>query len=421
MGRRQVPLSPVDAAWWRLDEPGNVADIGVLFLLERPLAPPEVNALVEQGLGRHSRFRQRVVGGGAAWPRWREDEAFAAGRHVHWHEALEGGRAALERLVGEILSAPLRQDRPPWELHLVTQTDGGGALFARLHHALGDGFGLARILLDVAEAEMSAERPPPPAARGASWLQSAAAATRSLAHVLSLSFDTQTSLRRPLSGERLVAWSSPIPLARLKDIGRPHGATVNDVLLAGIAGSVREHLCAHHELDEDTHLRALCPVNLRSARSIEELAPSDLGNRFGLVFLDLPVDEASPAARLRNIMASMTSLKRSPEAAVTFGLLHALGVLPPPLAHQVEHVLAKKTSVVVTNLPGPRAALSFKGARVEGMLFWVPHPARLALGMSALSYAGEVRLGVRADRAVVAEPSALVSSFERSLEALARA
>jgi diacylglycerol O-acyltransferase len=233
----------------------------------------------------------------------------------------------------------------------------------------------------------------------------------SLARMVALPRAPPTPLARPLSGLRRVAWSAPLPLLALRQAARARDATVNDLVTAALAGALRGHLAAAGTEVEGLVLRALVPVNL------EAPAERSRGNRFGLVFVELPVGLATPAERLDAVRREMRALKAAPDAAVTYGILSALGHLPPAAEAAVNAFFAGKAALAVTNVPGPDARLALAGSRIGSVMFWVPHPSLLGLGVSVLSYAGELRLGVRADAAVMRDPADLVDRAERELEA----
>ncbi len=155
-------------------------------------------------------------------------------------------------------------------------------------------------------------------------------------------------------------------------------------------------------------------VDLRAGRADADA----LGNQFGLVFLELPVGIVSPAERLAAIRATSQELKQSPDAAVTIAVLAALGLLPGELERLGTEFFSRKASLVVTNVPGPRSRLHLAGHEIDRIMFNVPHPASLGLGVSILSYAGEVRVGARADVAVMPDPAAFVATFGAEVAAL---
>jgi diacylglycerol O-acyltransferase len=385
------------------------------------------------------RVRQGVVDDplGAAWG---EDPGFALRHHVVHRRLAGGGTRALERFAGAVATEPLPRDRPLWRVYLVDGFGRGSALVAKLHHCIADGFALVGLLLSMADEGPTAATPAPDAGArprafrdlrldgplletlrralgspsGALDLGARGAAfASSLARMALLPADPPTSLSRPLSGRRRTAFSRPIPLALVRDRARALGVTVNDLLVAALAGALRAVLAAEGPLPEE--LRALVPVNLRGQVPGSDGDPS-VGNRFGLVFLPLPVGAAEPAERLVRIRAAVAALKRSPDAVVSYAVLAALGHLPGLADRALTGFFSRKASLVVTNVPGPRARLHLAGHEIDRIMFNVPHPATLGLGVSILSYAGEVRLGARADVAVLEDPGALVRAFAREAE-----
>lgn len=430
-------MGRVDAAWFRLDRPENTAD--VVGLLELPRMPPitALRARIAERLLVHDRFRQIPVDRGALGCAWELDPRFDLERHLEAHR-LAGGDRALARLAGEVASTPLDPRLPAWRLHVVHRPEGG-ALVVKVSHAVADGFALVAVLLGLADAPARraprAVRALPAARRLEPWLHPGAALRRALlspaaavrlareaaglavaaARMAALPADRPTLLSRPLTGERRVAWSAGLPEAPLRAAARAAGATLNDLLVAAAAGALRTLLAAAGEPVGDLELRAMVPVNLRPGLP----GPGEgLGNRFGLAFLDLPVSVASASERLARVRDRTAALKERPDAAAAWLLLAALGAAPA-LAGPGSRFFTRKASVVITSVPGPREPLSLVGAPIEAAVFWVPHPATLGLGLSLFSYAGRVRMGVRADVGVLPDPSRLVAAFEGELEALA--
>ncbi len=420
------PLSAADGAWWRMDRPTNPMTITAVFTFAEPLAYEALAALVTGQLLQHPRFRQRVVDGGAGRAYWQEAPGFDLADHVVRATLPAGaGREALEALVSQLMSERLPADRPHWQVHLVERYRGGSALVARLHHCIGDGISLVRLLLSMAEPAGPADPPTaaatgaPPLARPPGVLAAARLGGRAaavLAGLLDLRADPPTVLQGPLGRVKRAAWSEPIPLDRVRAAGRAAGATINDVLMATVAGALRRYLAGRGDRVDGVALRAVVPINLRDADDV-----TALGNKFGLVFLALPVGEADPRRRLAATKRHMDAVKRSPEAAVIFGLLQAFGKTTAAVLVAAVKLLARRASAVVTNVPGPRARIRFAGAPVEGVMFWVPQSGRLGLGVSVLSYAGEVRVGVAADERLVPDPAALVDAFRAALDELAAA
>jgi WS/DGAT/MGAT family acyltransferase len=369
---------------------------------------------------------------------------------IHFSE-YNKSREALEALVSQWMSTPLDRSRPLWQVSLVDGFGQGSALLVRIHHTLADGISLARVLLSLMSESTEAQITPEPAARAEpparAWrklLRGVSAGVRAaldrgaallsepvqvrelgragagwaatLKRLALLPSDPPTVLRGELGTAKRAAWSEPIALAEVKAIGCAMDSTVNDVLLAALTGALRRYLEARGGPAEN--LRAFIPVNLRP---LDAPIPRELGNRFGLIFLDLPVKETEPRQRLRTLKQRMDVLKRSPEAAVTFVILRLMGLAPAAVQRAVVDALARKGTLVVTNLPGPRHPVYLAGTKLAGLMFWVPQTARVGLGVSIFSYAGEVTVGVSVDAALVPDPHRLLIAFQDELEALAAA
>ncbi|MFL5347711.1 MAG: WS/DGAT/MGAT family O-acyltransferase [Hyalangium sp.] len=449
-------LASVDAAWLRMEEPTNLMMITAVLWFDEPPDWERLKAVLRERLvERFPRFRQRLVepGGLLAAPYWEEDPAFELEAHLgHAVVPPPGDRDALEALVSQWMSTPLERSRPLWQFHLVDGFGQGGALLVRIHHTLADGMALARVLLSLMDE--SAEEhftPEPPLQEGPStpgwmkWVRGAravASGTRAawkrgaelisepiqvgdlvrggargaaaLSRLALMPSDPPTVFRGPLGTVKRAAWSDPIPLEEVKALGRAMESTINDVLLAALTGALRRYQEERGGPVED--LRAFIPVNLRP---LDAPIPRELGNRFGLVFLDLPVKEVEPRRRLRELKQRMDALKRSPEAALTFGMLGMVGLAPAAVERAAVEVLAAKGTLIMTNVPGPRHPVFLAGTKLAGLMFWVPQSGKVGLGVSIFSYAGQVTMGVSVDAGLVPDPHRLVIDFKDELRALA--
>ena len=166
-------------------------------------------------------------------------------------------------------------------------------------------------------------------------------------------------------------------------------------------------------LFEGLNFRAVVPVNLRKAGTEE-----DLGNKFGLVFLSLPVGIADPGERLRELGRRMDALKGSMEAPVAFGILNAIGAAPGPIQDIVVNMFGAKGTAVMTNVMGPHEQRFLAGAPLEELMFWVPQSGHLGMGVSILSYAGQVWVGVITDEALIPDPEVIISAFHAEFDEL---
>ncbi len=450
---KTYPMTPVDAAWFRIDGPANSAVIVSIAITRKPLDFERVKAVYTERLSSIPRLRCRVVERGfpLASPQWEEMPDFEIGQQMH-HIALPapGGREALAALVSDLASTPLDRSRPLWDVHVVDGVDGGSAVITRMHHCIADGTGtlaIARVLYDDAP-RLKPARPAPrrqgdgedepgllqrlfaPAVGAVDDVRSLVGAAVDAARhpeqvlqkaglVLAGAGTLVADLLRvpdppsPLKGEfhlaKRVAWSEPVAIEDVKAIGAPFGAKVNDVLVAGMTGALRAYLKRRGVDVDHTTLRAMVPVDLRPPERAAEL-----GNEFGLVILDLAIGRRDPLARLRQTKANMDQLKRSPEAIAILALFNLVGRAPKAVEDVAVQLFGSKASVVMTNVAGPREALYLAGVPLERVMFWVPHPGReLGMGISILSYRGSATLAVIADAHLVPDPERITARFNR--------
>ena len=233
------------------------------------------------------------------------------------------------------------------------------------------------------------------------------------ARIALMSADTATSLKGVPGVAKGIAWNEPLPLDDVKLVCRALGASVNDVLLSCVAGALRGYLRGRGEDTAGCEIRAMVPVNLRSTDG-----PIRLGNRFGLVPLELPVGIANPIARLQEVQRRMGDLKGGYQAVLAYTLLEAVGHAPKLVQDPILQYLSTKATAVMTNVPGPKTALSLAGGTLSRMMFWVPQSGDIGLGVSILSYAGGVQFGVIADRRLCPDPQALIDAFQPQFDAL---
>ncbi|HSD18816.1 MAG TPA: WS/DGAT domain-containing protein [Anaeromyxobacter sp.] len=412
-----------DAAWYRMDRPRNETDVVALLSFRGPLGLGRVKRLVEERLLPFERFRQRAVPRFAGAPGWELDPGFSLRRHLVHVEIAPG---TLRDFVGEVTTSSLDPAHPLWRIHIAQERGRASAIVAKLHHALGDGFALVALLLALADGPAAEEAPRArmeAVPRRRAWLGSeelaaardAAAFGVTLARLAAMPNDPPDLSAVTLSGVRRVAWSAGLALDAIREAGHRASATVNDVMVAAIAGALRAQRSARGSPARP--VRAFIPVNFRPGRP-DLGADASLGNRFGLVFLELPVDLRTPGARLEAVRARVAALRAGAGALVTHDVLALTGYAPTAVHHALTRFFARKASLVLTNVPGPRKPVHLAGRPLADMMFWVPHPANLGLGVSVLSYAGALRVGVRADVAVLAEPAELVARIESEMKAL---
>ena len=150
----------------------------------------------------------------------------------------------------------------------------------------------------------------------------------------------------------------------------------------------------------------MVPVNIRPLDEAPEL-----GNRFGLVLPALPIGIDDHAMRLAAVKDEMDVLKRTPEAAVSFAILQTIGATVAEVQRLIVSFFGAKASAVLTNVPGPQQPLSIAGQGIGQMMFWVPQSGRLGMGISILSYAGDVVIGIVTDEGLVPDPQAIITEL----------
>ena len=449
-------LTGSDSFWLRMDSPVNLMIINGVMVFGEPVEYERVHRVLEERLASIERFRSVVeLPAGRGRPTWRPDPVFDMNRHLVRHRLEEpAGEKELRDFVSARMGETLDPDHPLWRFTLIENYQGGAALFGRLHHCLGDGIAMMMILLSLtdrtreqadahsspfrvmfdgaskevfqrAKREVEEIMPegmrllqrPAQAFKEISAAAKGAASTASLAKLTFCSRDRPGPFGGELGVEKRVAWSRSYPVERLKGIKQALGGTLNDIASSATAGGLRRYLLTRGANPDKIHFRATVPVNMRPLEGM-----ADLGNEFGLVYLPIPVSIEDPTERLAEVGRCMKKLKRSAEALVTLRVLSLLGRTPKGLQRQAVKLFASKATAVMTNVPGPRERLFLGGHPIEDLFFWVPQSGQLSMGISLLSYAGSLRLGVSTDAGLVPDPERIVEGFEAEMdEMLARA
>jgi len=453
------PIAKVDTAWLRMEQPTNLMMItGVIVLRDRPDFEQLKQVIASRFLA-FPRFRHKAVQTArGCW--WEEDEDFELTSHIR-RIALPGdaGKVELEEFVSELASTPLDKYRPLWQFHYVENYTDGPALVTRIHHCYADGIALVQVMLSLTDAdpEKSTALVEPeqwkrrraresnvfkrllePAREGidavqhyglrlveeatqmirdpqqaAAYADSASEIISELATMLLLTDDPQSRFKGKLGVRKRVAWTDPLPLLEVKAISQALGCTVNDVLIGIMTGALHRYLIEYGEDPSELEIRATIPVNLRPLEHAR-----DLGNHFGTVFLDLPIWEPNPLARVYRVAENMHHLKHSRQATVSLGLLATVGMAPAAVQQAALELFARKATTVLTNVPGPRRSLYLAGAEIGQMMFWVPQSGSIGMGISILSYNEQVFCGVITDNKLVPDPERLVDHFRIEFENL---
>ena len=437
--------------------PVNMAVAGTLVFEAGP--GTEYDAVAERVAARLHlvpRYRQRLEDPafGIANPIWIDDPEF----DLHWHLRharlpAPGTQEQLADYLAREMSRKLDRTRPLWELHVVDGLEGGrAALIPKMHHALVDGLaavGIGMVLLD------PTPEPMPIAPPDGGWTPRTFDRRRHLARLAAMPLQRaqqllvdstvraletsprraaedlmratelaselarqrpqapMTPLNHPISPNRRYAMTS-LALDRVKAAGRAAGGTINDVILAAVAGMLRDYLdIAGVDLGGRDPV-ALVPVSIR--RDDEQEAG---GNRISTVFVDLPVHEDDCAARIRAVSAQMAELRQS--AAVRAGalLVGATGQAPPMVGSMLVRAMGnvRAMNLVVSNVPGPQMPFYMNGCRLLEAYPAVPlNPPNQGLSVGVLSYDGEVFFGLLADAKLDPDVEVAADALAAALE-----
>jgi diacylglycerol O-acyltransferase / wax synthase len=398
-------LSALDDSFLAVENASAHMHVGWAAAFRRPREgqAPRFNELrdhIASRLSRAPRYRQRIasVPFGVNAPIWIDDDCFDVNRHV-----LRSSATRLPDLADSCMSTQLRRDRPLWQMCIADRLeDGRIGVVGKAHHAMVDGIAaveLSSLLLDPTSDPPPAEsdhwlprRAPGPVRRllggvidlvrqEASIAKLPARLLRSPGRIGELiepvrrardalaeslrGSEPREPVNQPITGARHLAWFSR-PLDDLKRIGRPLGASVNDVLLAASAGGIRSFMRSHDR--DPVPLKTMVPVNVREGETAE------LGNRISFVFVNLPCDEPDPIRRLQHVRLEMSERK---EAGIPEGgdeVMAALKYLPRPAQHAISRTIAspKTFNLTVSNIPGPREPMYMLGCELEAAYPVVP-------------------------------------------------
>ena len=455
LGRER--MSGVDTAWLRMEHPTNPMMIVGVMVFKQKVAFAKLRDTIEQRFLTFPRFKQKAVQDPTgAW--WETDKNFDLASHVKKVKLPgRGTKKDLEDYVSQCASEPLDFTKPLWQFQLIERYHGGSALITRIHHCYADGVALISVMLSLTgeSPEASLVKPKKTDRRPRDEMDFWTSVSKPMASVMSgamkltrgiveqgleiakdpatmrefatkgvelaeelrkiamMSPDTKTRYKGLLGRQKRVAWCDPLPLAEVKVIGKALHASVNDVLLATAAGALRDYLQRKGDATEGVELRAVVPVNLRPVEKAHEL-----GNQFGLVFVELPVGVEDPLERIALVHKRMAELKGSSQPIVAFVLLSAVGMGPKILQDQISGLIGRNATAVMTNVPGPQKPLYLAGAEIDELDFWVPQSGGIGMGLSILTYNGKVQFGLITDAGLVPDPHNVIDRFAEEFEKL---
>ncbi len=437
-GSAPEPLSVDDAQILRLESAAIKGHTGKLLVLApgadgASLDPAVLRDRVGERIASFPRLRQRVELPRHGQPSWVE-----AAPDLSWHVAGAGAGTPLDEegfrlAAGEILARRLDHERPLWRLDVLELEDGRTGIVGRIHHAMADGVTAIRIagglLWDLPENEGGGEPSEGAPKTEAPRADQAAAAEHALlppehrerpllvrlpgALRRELRPGADTPLDQHIGSEREIAWTV-VPLARLKRIGRAagEGITVNDVVLAVVAGGLRQWL--EGAASRPASLRAQVPVCLHLREG-----GTEIGNRDSFLNVDLPLSVADPVERLRAINAETREAKLDHDADTLYSFFHALGRFRP-LYDGVTRIISgpREFALSVSNVPGPRERPLILGHEVHEFCSFAEPADRHALRVAVISLGGDLAFGLCSDPEAIGELNHLAEALEASVAEL---
>lgn len=457
-------MSNVDHFWLCMDESTNLMTISGLMEFDEPLNMERLYDTISNRLLCFNRFKQRVKKKGLGSPVWEEDPYFDIRNHIH-RVALPapGDKKALQEMISALMATPFDMSRPLWKMYVIENFGGGSVVFANIHHCIADGIALIYVLLSTTDTNPDAKatdagfiegpgkdnlpskqrrtgkntrfgllktarkltnrtirgtanaitNPDGVVSNLRRFTELASDTVGVIGHLATMPRHPENSFRGDLGVRKTVAWTDPMPIGHIKTVGKAVDATLNDVLIATVTGALRRYLAKQNDRVNELDLKVTVPVNIR-----KQGTEFELGNKFSLVWLGLPVYIEDPVLRLREVKRRMDKLKRSPEVFVTFSALNMLGMTPAGVATRAAQFFANKATSVLTNVPGPQQPLYFAGTQISNMMFWVPRIGKIGLGISIFSYNGKVTVGLASDENLVPDPEALLEGFEEDFNYL---
>lgn len=213
-----------------------------------------------------------------------------------------------------------------------------------------------------------------------------------------------------------VTWAEPLPLAEVRAVAKANDATINDVLVSCLAGSLEAYLRSHGVHCASTTF--MVPVNLKP---LDTELPDELGNAFALIYLELPTAKSDPMEVLDTVKRRMVRMKHGHEPAVTFKIQEEIAGLAHSLYVASIDYFANRASGVLTNVPGPQMPLYLAGSKVEGIVGWAPVSGDQPMSITIYSYDGKVIVGIAADTVLVPGYEAIVNGFAEVFDALGAA
>jgi diacylglycerol O-acyltransferase / wax synthase len=452
-------LTGLDASFLHLEDGAAHMHVAGVMIFEG--SPPPYDDLleaIERRLGLVPRYRQRLafVPLGQGRPKWVDDPHLNLRYHVR-STALPapGSEQQLKDLAGRVFAQALDRDKPLWEIWLVEGLEGDRfAMLSKTHHALVDGISGVDIMsvlfdtspdpaapTDTGERWLPRPLPSPVQLLGEALMERATIPgelARSVRSIFRGPRRVVEGLRDAAVGVGAMAWAglNPAPsspynksigphrrytwvranLADIKAIKNELGGTVNDVVLATVAGALGKHLRRRGHSTDGLELKAMVPVSVRA-----DVESGALGNRVAAMMAPLPVWCQDAVARLDIVREELKGLKSGGQAVGAQVLTELSGFAPATVMGQASRLMSRQRffNVVVTNVPGPQQPLFLAGRRMIDPFPMVPLAKNQGLGIALLSYAGRINFGLVGDYDVMYDLDDFANDVQDSLAELA--
>ena len=350
-----------------------------------------------------------------------EDENFSIDNHVFkWDGEIPSSKEALEDIVSKLSAEALPEGRSPWLFCCVPTNYGrkSMAVVFRMHHSMADGVSLSGFLAHQLPDNAAPQTEPRKFSSFGRTLMSIKAifvTGRCLVKLLFSWSDRSLLHGRALSGIKRVAWSESLDLKRVKEIKNATGTTVNDVLMACLAGALRKYQ-QDRGVERPEDALASVPVDVRPSN--KTLA---FENNFAVVFLKLPVGVNGPVQQLMEMKSRMDEMKTSGEPlGMAWSMQLTVELFPNFLSKPLVSMFCDKATAVVSNVPGPQNSMSIGKSLATYMTFWPPQRDSIGVGVSIYSYGGQIQVGVQGDVSVLPEPQLIIKEFGQTLEELSK-
>ena len=375
--------------------------------------PQELEDCIRAHLHALPHFSQSMGRTERGMPCWQPVTDFCVGRHVR-AVAVAGGEEALARALEALSTEPLPAAGPPWEAVLLQQPNQGTLLVLRTHHAMGDGRSLVEAMLTLHDDPAPAQAALGKLPTGRKYLGSDRGAVADGAQAVHDTFSTMTHLLvgppeqgNPLKGAstqppmQVHTWLGPWPVHEVKAAAHVFGGTVNDLLMTAIAGGLRRYLQAHHMPLDTADLHAVQIIAM--PRHVGQQG----GNAVSAVSTPIPVLSDSVAQRFAAVRATMQQVKQSWVPELMRAAQRLALWLPPWLQRALYDKSAAQNTIIVSNVQGTELPLRIAGHAVTDMRWFGPRFGNVGVQFSALSYAGQLTVGLATDPGVIQDAAAL--------------